>query len=160
MLIYLVSNSFEVSVVVGFDKEVEDVYSRLPVDFESVARFIVNVSLGKGERKRSVQAGRFMEKHETHLGRKHTHVDPLLNSELANEHIESGVQNSNNGSRTNDGTITSREIVDEDTEEEVCGLFLGESSGVFLDVADLSNLCDGFSIHTESFGALIKGGTV
>lgn len=76
-------------------------------------------------------------------------MDTLLDSEVRNEDIECGVKDIDNLGLTNDRSVSLSEVVDENTEEQVSRLFLGQSSGVTLDVALLSNLGYSITIHSE-----------
>lgn len=76
-------------------------------------------------------------------------MDALLDSEVRNEDIECGVKDIDNLGLTNDRSVSLSEVVDENTEEQVSRLFLGQSSGVTLDVALLSNLGYSITIHSE-----------
>ena len=134
-------------IVVLFHEPVEDVDSLLPVDLKTVCRFVVDVFLQSPPSSQPLLRHRVSE--NTYLDRHLINMNSFLNSEFRNHHIESRVENSNDGSGSNDGTISTSEVGDENAEEEMGGLFLSEFSGVFLDVAILRYLVDRFRIHRE-----------
>lgn len=76
-------------------------------------------------------------------------MDALLQSELGHENVERGVEDSNNGGRTNDGSVFLRQFADENAKVQVSRLLLSETSGVLLDVAGLRHFRHGFGVERE-----------
>jgi len=76
-------------------------------------------------------------------------MDTLLDTEFGDKNIESSIQNPNDLGLSNDRAIAVGKIGDHHTEEEMCGLLLGQGSRISLDVALLCDLRDGITVHGE-----------
>lgn len=59
-------------------------------------------------------------------------MDPLLDAKFRNVDIECSVENADNLSLTHDRTVAVREVSDEDTQEQMCRLFLRKPGRVLL----------------------------
>ena len=59
-------------------------------------------------------------------------MDTLLDAEFGNEHIEGGVEHVDDLGLADDRTVAVREVRDQDTQEQVRRLLLGEHSRVAL----------------------------
>lgn len=57
-------------------------------------------------------------------------VDTLLDAELRDEHIERSIQDTDNLRLADDRAVALRKVGDQDTQEQVCRLFLRELSRV------------------------------
>lgn len=67
-------------------------------------------------------------------------MDTLLDTELGNENVESGVENTNNASLTDDGAKLLGEVGDKETQEQVSRLLLREL-GIALLAVDSKKSC-------------------
>ena len=73
----------------------------------------------------------------------------LLDAELGDEDVERLVEDTDDSRRADDRAVALSKVVDEDAEEEVCGLLLRKAGSLLLRVARLSNLRDGLRIEEE-----------
>lgn len=145
VVVGLVPDALEVSVVLVLGEPAEDVDALLPVELEAVRVLVVDVVLSY----QTLVCSKEHRGRRTNLGRHLVDVNSLLDPKLGDEDVERLVEYADDGSRSNDGSVALSEVGDEDAKEEVSRLLLGESSGVLLDVAGLRDLRDGFGVERE-----------
>lgn len=125
-----------------------------PVDLQGMIMLVINVVLQElmSEHKEEIQ------RQNTNLDRHLIYMYTLLNAKFGNKDIERCVEDAHNLGRANDRSVPLGQIVDKNTKEQMSRLLLSKGGRVALDVALLSNLGHGITIHGKlGLGPSLQG---